>query len=70
MILGSLISHSYHRYPETVVVQRTVVREPTVVSSQPSRRLFRDRNGNCFERTRTKQGDELMVELDPMQCQW
>ena len=70
LILGSLISNSYRRHPERVVVQRTVVREPTVITNSPSRRLFRDRDGNCFERTRTKQNDELIVALDPSECDW
>ena len=70
LILGSLIARSHHRYHEPVVVQRTVVREPVVVTRNPGRRLFRDRDGNCFERTRSSQGDELMVELDPAECAW
>lgn len=70
LILGSLIARSHHRYQEPVVVQRTVVGDPVVVTRKPGRRLFRDRNGNCFERTRSSQGDELMLELDPAECAW
>ena len=74
LLLGSIIAHSYHtRHAPVyapVVAQRTVVHEPVVVTRKPTRRLFRDRNGNCFERTTSTQGDEMMVELDPAECAW
>jgi len=77
LILGSLITHAVYnnrayRYDEPYVVERRVVRRPATVPTDRSvsRRLFRDRNGNCFERVYTPAGDEVMQELDPQQCAW
>lgn len=76
LILGSLITHAYHRSHQPHVQERYVVREssvvhePRVISRSTGRRLFRDRNGDCFERTTTRNGDELLLELDPSECAW
>ncbi len=76
LILGSLLTHAYHRshYPRTepyVVRERRVIRStPHVVERRTTKRLFRDRDGNCFERTFNRNGDELLVELDPAECAW
>ncbi|MEM7077278.1 MAG: hypothetical protein AAF513_01505 [Pseudomonadota bacterium] len=72
LILGGLLTHSYHRAHEPVVV-----RESRVIRSgggrydtRVSRRLFRDRDGNCFERTTNRNGEELLAELDRAECAW
>jgi len=81
LILGSLITHAYHRSYEPVTVRQPVYREvvyessPVVTSTRvireaPGRRLFRDRNGDCFERTTSVNGEELLVEIDRTACAW
>ena len=86
LIIGSLLTHAYHRnndryyndryyndryevrerraYREPVVVRREVVR------AEPVRTLFRDRNGNCYERHYNRGGDEVLSELPPEACYW
>jgi hypothetical protein len=75
LIIGSLLTHAYHRnnqpyVNEGFVRETRVVSEPRIVSRSTGRRLFRDRNGDCFERTTTRNGDELLLELDPNECAW
>lgn len=73
--LGALLSHAYHtpRYRSTHdgYVVREVVRDRPVVVRQGSitRRLFRDRDGNCFER-QLQGGEELLIELPASDCNW
>ena len=72
--LGALISHAYHapryRHHDGYVV-REVRREPAVVRREGriTRSLFRDRDGNCYERRRDN-GDELLIELPASECAW
>jgi len=71
LVLGSLLTHAYHNHQDRYVRDVRVVRErPLRQSERVSRRLFRDRHGNCFERTYTPDGDELLLELDERQCHW
>ena len=76
LILGSLIGHAYSRhnrpYYEPYYGRTVVVDAPVVTRSSPriSRRLLRDRDGNCFEKNYNDRGDEIMVELDPSECAW
>ena len=69
VILGSIITHALTRphYERQTRVTRT-----RVVGSdyRVRRHLFRDRNGNCFERQHNQRGDEIMIELDPTDCAW
>ena len=68
LALGAIINHAYTRSYDPVVG-----RETRVIDRSPSRvtrSLYRDRDGRCFERTRTRDGDELLSELDPDQCAW
>jgi len=74
-ILNETLRHNdgYH-HDDTVVVRdtRVVHRSPSSDrhSSAPVRRsLFRDRNGNCFERT-SEGGAEVSTEIDPENCAW
>ena len=71
LLLGSIITHAYHRANHPHYNER--VRERRVVRSEPhevTRRLFRDRNGNCFERTQNSRGAQVLIELDPGECAW
>ena len=77
--LGAILSHAYHapRYRGGVAthhdgyVVREVRRPPVIVreESRITRSLFRDRDGNCFERRR-EGGDELLIELPASECAW
>ncbi|MGB1640880.1 MAG: hypothetical protein ACPHCV_07980, partial [Pseudohongiellaceae bacterium] len=58
----------------TLITARQPARSRSVISSsrprstlinQNGRRLLRDIEGNCFERTRNTAGEELRVQLDP-----
>jgi hypothetical protein len=73
LVLGSLISHAYHRRQDPYVVRETRVvhRTSERTSERPvGRRLYKDRNGDCFERNYNAAGDEILVELDPNECAW
>ena len=61
----------------TLISTRQPARSRSVISSssprstlinQNGRRLLRDIEGNCFERTRNTAGEELRVQLDPAEC--
>lgn len=80
LVLGSVLASAYHRgqdrdYYEPYLVTRTVyrtvpsrvvVREVFVAPAGQS--LFQDRHGNCFERNYNRNGDEVLYELDPADC--
>lgn len=81
LVVGSLLTNAYHNSYERRVVRQPVYREvvydssPIVRSTQvirqnQGRRLFRDRNGDCFERSTSAHGEELLVELDRSACAW
>ncbi len=42
----------------------------TVEDSRVSRRLFKDAQGNCFERVQRSGGQEDLIELSPSECNW
>ena len=44
-------------------------REPVSTPSS-SRRLYKDRNGNCSEIVHNSFGDELRIQLDRFECNW
>ncbi|NKC00761.1 MAG: hypothetical protein GKR90_20010 [Pseudomonadales bacterium] len=76
LVLGGIIASAIHRnqdhhvYRDTREIRETrVVRTPRS-DDRVSRHLYRDRNGNCFERTSSPNGDELLAELDPASCAW
>ena len=77
IILGSLISHAYQRRHEPYFMRETtteVTRQSRVVrgtaETPVARRLFKDRYGDCFERSYDSAGNEVLVELDPNECAW
>ncbi|MEZ5595463.1 MAG: hypothetical protein R3E84_03585 [Pseudomonadales bacterium] len=81
LLVGSLLAGAwYDNYYAPRVVSQPVYREvvydttplvrSTRVIREEGRRLFRDRNGNCFERSLSANGDDLLVELDPAECAW
>lgn len=69
LVLGSLLTHAYHRSHEPYVVRESRVVRRTV-ETPVSRRLFKDRYGDCFERNYNSAGDEVLVELNPSECAW
>lgn len=79
LIVGSLLTHAWHRSyepryyePRVYTSSRVIVERPARVvrrTTTVSRHLFRDRDGNCFEK-RYRAGEELMTELDPRECDW
>ena len=81
LIVGSVLTNAYHNsyerrvvrqpvYREVVYDSSPIVRSTRVIRSTEGRRLFRDRNGDCFERTTSANGEELLVELDRNACAW
>lgn len=74
ILLGSVITHAltqprYERRPDSYHESR-VIRETTRQSVTPSRRLFRDRDGNCFERALDERGNEVLIDLPDSECAW
>lgn len=81
LIVGSVLTNAYHNSYERRVVRQPVyrdvvydsspiVRSTQVIRQSQGRRLFRDRNGDCFERTTSANGEELLIELDRSTCAW
>lgn len=81
LIVGSVLTNAYHNSYERRVVRQPVyrdvvydsspiVRSTQVIRQNQGRRLFRDRNGDCFERTTSANGEELLIELDRSTCTW
>jgi hypothetical protein len=81
LVLGSLFSYSRsHRQHETIVYTEVVSspsREVVYVNQAQSssgtvaasgRRLLRDLEGNCFERIRDEQGNEMRIQLETEEC--
>lgn len=84
LILGSLISHSYRErrsYPRHTY-SRSYNNNPyyqdgysrvirtTNTPIVTGRRLFKDIDGNCFERRQDTNGDELLEALPIEECAW
>ncbi len=81
LILGSLFTHAYYNHRDHYHGHdRYVVRGSRTIRTEPryqtrdqgavSRRLFRDRNGDCFERIYDASGEEVLLELDAAECNW
>lgn len=86
LVLGSVLNASLNppRYRDTVVYRSPVTRTREVVyvnrpqtvtrsTSSPravGRSLLLDLEGNCFERVREENGDEVRVQLDPSECEF
>lgn len=78
VVLGSLLSQPVRERSVERVVYRTQAAprareviyagEPRRTSVSTRRRLLRDLEGNCFERTTNAAGDEVRIELDPSEC--
>ena len=74
LVLGAVLTNAYNQsrtpQPQATYVQQTYqVPVQRVVITQP-RRLLRDLNGNCYERTTDAAGNELRIELPPSDCNW
>ena len=79
VVIGSILGHalsSTRDYPPSRVVhyERVVVeprvRRTRVIEPAVTRRLYRDIDGNCFERRQDGTGSELLVELPAEACAW
>ena len=64
-ILGSVLTNVYHNSQAQQVAPAN-----QVIAAPQGRRLLRDLNGNCYERTTDGYGNELRTELPPSQCNW
>lgn len=68
IVIGSLLTHALTAPPRAYAAP-----PPQTVryyDAAPARRLFRDINGNCFERRDDGYGRELLVELPYRECAW
>ncbi|MBM4206009.1 MAG: hypothetical protein FJ194_17985 [Gammaproteobacteria bacterium] len=82
VLVGALVTHAIHEnrpeprisrqpvYRERVYDSGPVVRSSRIVRGAEGHRLFRDRNGDCFERTISSRGEEVLVEVDHRECAW
>lgn len=69
-ILGSLLTYPRYQAPvretrEIVYVKETA---PRRTSSSVGRRLLKDLEGNCFERVRDEEGNEIRVQIEASAC--
>ncbi len=64
-VLGSVLTNVYHNSQVQAVPAQQVV-----VAPQQGRRLLRDLNGNCYDRSTDANGNELRTELPPSACNW
>ena len=65
-ILGSVLTNVYH---DSQAQQYAAPANQVIVAPQ-GRRLLRDLNGNCYERSTDSAGNELRTELPPSECNW
>ncbi len=84
LVLGSVITHAvtnrydsprrYNTYSNREVVYvnqpQTVRTYSTSAPAVQGRRLYRDLDGNCFERLNDAAGNELLQELPEGACEW
>ncbi|MFT7653327.1 MAG: hypothetical protein ACI9UU_002438, partial [Candidatus Azotimanducaceae bacterium] len=61
---------AHHNRQEDRQVTRRVISEPVVVDPGYSRRLIRDRSGNCFEKSYDRNGNQEVFEVSPTECAW
>jgi len=74
VLLGALLTPPQRYAPAPVVVvpqpAPVVVATAPPVRTAPARRLFRDINGNCFERQVDGAGREVRLPLAATDCAW
>ncbi len=78
LVVGSLLTNAYYRSQQTPVYTTQTVVQPAPVVVQSTqvvvqgqgRRLLRDLNGDCFERTTDAAGNELRTQLPASECNW
>lgn len=71
LIVGALIVDALHRrqhYPSTLRHARGY--PPARAKRRLTRELYRDRYGDCYERTYGRRGDEILIQIDPAFCRW
>ncbi len=85
LVVGSLLTHAWHRNQDARYERRVVepyrrtdssrvyaagTRRIADTSAPVSRHLFRDAQGDCFEKQQNDAGEELMIELPAEDCRW
>lgn len=68
LVVGSLLTNAYNKSQANSYYAQQPANQ--VVVAPQGRRLLRDLNGNCYERTTDAAGNELRTELPPSQCNW
>ena len=66
LVLGALLTNAFPGSRPASYYDSAQSAPPTV----QGRRLFRDANGNCYERQTDGAGNELSNELPPSACNW
>ena len=66
LVLGALLANAF---PGSGPTSNYSSEQSTPTTAQ-GRRLFRDANGNCYERRTDGAGNELSTELPPSACNW
>ncbi|HET6471698.1 MAG TPA: hypothetical protein VFG38_07630 [Pseudomonadales bacterium] len=69
VILGALLTNMFQGSRPTAYYDNSQQTPPNTSPGQ-GRRLFRDANGNCYERQTDGYGNELSNELPPAACNW
>ncbi|HTO57125.1 MAG TPA: hypothetical protein VMJ74_04990 [Pseudomonadales bacterium] len=69
VILGALLTNMFQGSRPTAYYDNSQPTPPSAPQAQ-GRRLFRDANGNCYERQTDSYGNELSNELPPSACNW
>jgi len=67
LVLGALLTNAF---PGARPTPYSDGRQSSSPPSAEGRRLFRDANGNCYERRVDGAGNELSSELPPSACSW
>jgi len=67
LVLGALLSNAF---PGSRPTSYYGSQQSSPPPTGQGRRLFRDANGNCYERQLDGAGNELSTELPPSACSW
>jgi len=70
LVVGSLLTNAYNKSQQNAYYGQQTTQPIQVVATPQGRRLLRDLNGNCYERTTDGAGNELRTELPASACNW
>ena len=70
LVVGSLLTNAYNKSQQNAYSGQQYSQPNQVVAAPQGRRLLRDLNGNCYERTTDGAGNELRTELPASACNW